>query len=181
MCWLGDCWVQCKGWDGENIPLLSNSWRKKWKVIKLWPGRRFPTAKPPSSPFSFTLFTNAPKKSFSPHTRCPKNFFSPRNNLFHGIVLVPASISETASHMFAYFNNLSLVDPVGALATIGFYVSKIDLSDVYGRPGCSSCSSAIHKDFWVIKTWPQLLQLVKPHIAVQLIKKILRHDPSNNC
>ena len=72
--------------------------------------------------------------------------------LSHGIVLDPASISETISHMFAYFNNLSLVDPVGALATIGFYVSKIDLSDVYGRPGCSSCSSAIHKDFWVIKT-----------------------------
>ena len=92
------------------------------------------------------------ESSFSLHTSPPKNFVSPRNNISHGIVLDPASISETASHMFAYFNNLSLVDPVGALATIGFYVSKIDLSDVYGTPRCSSCSSAIHKDFWVIKT-----------------------------
>ena len=113
-------------------------------------GKKIPNGQTSQFPFLIhTLHECHQKIILTSHQSSPKTC----SHLYLSLIVsVPASISETASHMFAYFNNLSLVDPVGALATIGFYVSKIDLSGVYGTPRCSSCSSVIHKDFWVIKT-----------------------------
>ena len=85
-------------------------------------------------PLSHSHFTRMPPKNHSHLTPVLPKTFS-HLYLSHGIVLDPASISETASHMFALFNFPSLIvsflAPDGSLTTTVFCVSKIDLSDVW--------------------------------------------------